>query len=529
MNLPKKRIFSRDRPRERTVAINVNDYINANPPNDDNFSQPIAPVSTQASQNESTPSVRRAHQCHESGESNQMDTDIEYFMENLDKDTNSNDVRCLSILGLASKFMSFDYRQHLRAHDEMPKIMTRLIDAPEDPNLALSCATLMFILSQDKMGSDIHPVSLGLTMNLINGGKHVHDTDKVGKKYRDKVFELIEEMRKKGHAKNLEPHHITAANLATDTLLGLDSKRAGDWFKDELRRLKGIDFILDTIATIAQTEDLESNDVLMNKLDSCMHLLENTTVQNKCNQSYIIKYNDGILVDSCLDLLTLYKREITVAVDDARLKLFTTALLTTIRVLNNITSENEINSSIGSCFELTNLILYFIHELQSFIKPEQRSDISMICVCLLINMVEYNKRLRSYLMNESNRIHDLIDTFYKRISEAQQTEQQADQLLDSHKKQKMTEAMQDSLINQVIAKSGKHMEHSVIAACLAILFGCIIQDNPDYREQLISYLHKNSVAPLVDVLQKLHEFAHLADIMTETGVDRVKRILRLLK
>lgn len=93
----------------------------------------------------------------------------------------------------------------------------------------------------------------------------------------------------------------------------------------------------------------------------------------------------------------------------------------------------------------------------------------------------------------------------------------------------MTEAMQDSLINQVIAKSGKHMEHSVIAACLAILFGCVIQDSTEYRELLISYLHENSVAPLIDVLQKLHDFAHLADIMTNTGVNRVKRILKVLK
>lgn len=256
-----------------------------------------------------------------------------------------------------------------------------------------------------------------------------------------------------------------------------------------------------------------------------MHLLENITFQNKSNQEYIIKYKDGILIDACLELLSLCKRKILA---EEELKLFTTALSTTIRVLNNVTSENETSSEVGSRFELTDLILYFINDLQPFIKPEQRSDIMMICVCLLINMVEYSKKLRSYLM-ENSRIHLLIDTFYKRINEAQRTEQQADQLLDSHKREKMTEAMQDSLINQVIAKSGKHMEHSVIAACLAILFGCIIQDSDEFREQLESYLHQQSMAPLVDVLQKLHDFAHLADIMTNTGVNRVKRILKVLK
>lgn len=532
MNLPKKkaRIFSNDgsRARSRAVVFNATNYFNGDSANDElSFNEPIAPVCNQVQQDD-TPRVRKAHQCHESGESNQMDTDIEYFIESLDKEKNKNDIRCLSLLGLAKKVMSVEYRMHLRAHDEMPRIMTKLIDAPDDPSLALSCATLMFIHNQDKMSSDIDPVALKLMLNLINGGENVHSTDKVEKKHKDTVLELFAQMKENGHAKNMNHDEITAASLATETLLGLNSKRAGEWFKEEMRRLKGIDFILDTIAATAQIEDLETNDAQLNKLDRCMHLLENITFQNRSNQEYIIKYNDSILIDSCLELLTLCKREITVAVDDTRLKLFTTALSTIIRVLNNITSENETSSVIGSRFELTDLLLYFINELQAFIKPEQRSDITMICVCLLINMVEFNRSLRSYLMNNS-RIHDLIDTFYKRVHEAQQTEQQADQLLDSHKREKMTEAMQDSLINQVIAKSGKHMEHSVIAACLAILFGCIIQDNPDYREQLISYLHQNSVAPLIDVLQKLHDFAHLADIMTKTGVDRVKRILKVLK
>lgn len=529
-SLPKKkaRIFSNgSRARQRAVVFNTANFFNGESANDEfDFSEPIAPVFNQA---QDTPKVRKAHQCHESGESNQMDTDIEYFIESLDKEKNRNDIRCLSLLGLAKKIMSIEYRMHLRAHDDMPRIMTKIVDAPEDPSLALSCATLMFIHNQDKMSSDIDPVALKLMLNLINGDKNiVHSADGVDKRHKETVLELCTQMRDSGHAKNLNLQEITAASLATETLLGLNSKRAGEWFKEELRQLKGIDFILDTISDTAQTEDLETDDNQLSKLDRCMHLLENITFQNRSNQEYIINYNNGVLIDACLELLTLCKREITVAVDDIKLKSFTTALSTIIRVLNNITSENETSSVIGSRFELTDLVLYFINELQAFIKPEQRSDITMICVCLLINMVEFSRTLRSYLMNDS-RIHNLIDTFYKRVNEAQQTEQQADQLLDSHKKEKMTEAMQDSLINQVIAKSGKHMEHSVIAACLAILFGCIIQDSPEYRELLISYLHQNSVAPLVDVLTKLHDFAHLTDVMTSTGIKRLKRTLHIWK
>lgn len=457
-----------------------------------------------------------------------MDTDIEYFIESLDRDKNKNDIRCLSLLGLAKKVMSIEYRMHLRAHEDMPRIMTKLIDAPDDPSLALSCATLMFIHNQDKMSSDIDPVALKLMLNLINGFKKIcHSTEGVEKKHKDTVLELCSQMRDSGCGKTVNVEKITAAHLATETLLGLNSKRAGEWFKEELRQLKGIDFLLDTVARLAEIEDLELDEEQLNKIDKCMLLLENITFQNRKNQDYVIRYNQGTLLDACIQMLRLFKREITIAVDDASLKTLTSYLLTIIRVLNNITSESETSSVIGSRFELADLLLYFINDLQAFLKPEQRSDLTMHCVCLLINMVELSKALRSYLMNES-RLNELIDAFYKRINDAQQADTQADQILDSHRREK-SEAMQDSLIGQFVAKSGDNMEHTIVAACFAILFGCVIQDNPEYREQLLSCLRQNSFAPLVDAAQKLHDFANLADIMTSTGVNRVARILKVLK
>lgn len=523
-SLPKKkaRIFSNGRER-RAVVFNPTNYFNGDINDEGVFNEPTVPSSSTILE----PRVRKTQQCHhhESGESNNMDTDIEYYIESLNKEQNKMDIRCLSLLGLAKKVISPEYRMHLRAHDDMPRIISALKDAPNDATLAFSCAILLFIHNQDKMSSDIDKEALGLMLKLLTVKHSINDIEK---KHRDTVVSLCKKMQENGHAKYLKLDEITPAALSEETLLGLNSKRAGSWFNEEIRKLKGIDFILDLIQSTLQVEDVESEPALMGKLEKCLHVLENVTSQNKVNQEYIIKYDDGSFIDSCSDLLSLCKREIAVAVDDQTLKTFTLVLSSTIKVLNNLTSESEISSAIGSRFDLTDLLLYFIHELQIFIKAEQRSDITMVCICLLINMVEFSKPLREYLINDP-RMHELIDTFYKRINEAQQTEQQADQLLDSHKKEKMTEAMQDSIINQVIVKSGKHMEHSIIAACLAILFGCLIQDNNDYKQLLTSYLTKGSYAPLIDVLQKLQEFAHLADIMTTTGVNRVKRILKVLK
>jgi hypothetical protein len=51
-------------------------------------------------------------------------------------------------------------------------------------------------------------------------------------------------MKKKGHATNLSLDHISADHLSMETLLSLTSKRAGEWFKEELRELGGLDHLV---------------------------------------------------------------------------------------------------------------------------------------------------------------------------------------------------------------------------------------------------------------------------------------------
>lgn len=62
----------------------------------------------------------------------------------------------------------------------------------------------------------------------------------------------------------------------------------------------------------------------------------------------------------------------------------------------------------------------------------------------------------------------------------------------------------------VISKSGTHMEHSLLSACVCLLFGCCIQENDDYMQILKDTLPNNSFDPLIEMLEKLRDFAHLA-------------------
>lgn len=103
--------------------------------------------------------VKKAHQCAELGEREEFDGDIKFYLDGLNTANNIN-TRCLSILGLANQCQRAEFRMHLRAHDDMPKIISALTDACSNPNLALCTSALMYVYNQDRMTMDIDPKAL---------------------------------------------------------------------------------------------------------------------------------------------------------------------------------------------------------------------------------------------------------------------------------------------------------------------------------------------------------------------------------
>ena len=71
-------------------------------------------------------------------------------------------------------------------------------------------------------------------------------------KNKRKVEELCSEMKSKGHAVNLKIENISADHLSMETLLSMTSKRAGEWFKEELRELGGLDHLVRTMNDIGK-------------------------------------------------------------------------------------------------------------------------------------------------------------------------------------------------------------------------------------------------------------------------------------
>ncbi|KAK8770165.1 hypothetical protein V5799_013370, partial [Amblyomma americanum] len=160
--------------------------------------------------------VKKAYQCHESGETQEFNDDIDYLLEGV-QPSNPIGARCLSVVGLASKCMVPAFRMHLRAHGIMYNFFSALTDAPSDPSLSLCTATLFFVLSQDRLTMDLDASTLSLMLQLFEsdpqqgeGGLEAtqHPSSDLTERHREKVQQLCEQMQQKGHAKHLNLNRV---------------------------------------------------------------------------------------------------------------------------------------------------------------------------------------------------------------------------------------------------------------------------------------------------------------------------------
>lgn len=266
--------------------------------------------------------VKKAHQIQEIGEFQEMDDDVEYLLDALQPNIQVA-TRCLSALQLASKCMTPSFRMHIRAHGIVPKFFKALEDAPSDPSLGLCTAMVMFALSQDTLKMDLDRGSLELMLNLLEceGSHKQYPKDMAMNKQhlerKQKVRELCEEIQSQKKLIHLKLDNITAAQLAMESLLSLTSKRAGEWLKEDLRELGGIEHIIRTVCECCNqiTEYVEewTEPLLekLNKIERCLRILENVTSNNEENQKYMLHYKSQVFVKALCRFFKLLSTELT--------------------------------------------------------------------------------------------------------------------------------------------------------------------------------------------------------------------------
>ncbi|KAJ7403078.1 Wings apart-like protein like protein [Pitangus sulphuratus] len=366
--------------------------------------------------------VKHFNDVVEFGENQEFTDDIEYLLSGL-KSNQPLNTRCLSVISLATKCAMPSFRMHLRAHGMVAMVFKTLDDSQHHQNLSLCTAALMYILSRDRLNMDLDRASLDLMIRLLELEQDASSAKLLNEKDMNKIKEKIRRLCETVHNKHLDLENITTGHLAMETLLSLTSKRAGDWFKEELRLLGGLDHIVDKVKEcVDHLSSDENEEKLVASLwgaERCLRVLESVTVHNPENQSYLIAYKDSQLIVSsakalqhCEELIQRYNRaEDSICLPDNKPlphqnvtnhvgKAVEDCMRAIIGVLLNLTNDNEWGSTkTGEQDGLIGTAMNCVLQVPKFLPQEQRFDIRVLGLGLLINLVEYSARNRHCLVN----------------------------------------------------------------------------------------------------------------------------------
>ncbi|XP_023619482.1 wings apart-like protein homolog isoform X5 [Myotis lucifugus] len=487
-------------------------------------------------------------------------------------------------------------------------IVTALKCRKEDKeNLSLCTAALMYILSRDRLNMDLDRASLDLMIRLLELEQDASSAKLLNEKDMNKIKEKIRRLCETVHNKHLDLENITTGHLAMETLLSLTSKRAGDWFKEELRLLGGLDHIVDKVKEcvdhLSRDEDEEKLVASLWGAERCLRVLESVTVHNPENQSYLIAYKDSQLIVSsakalqhCEELIQQYNRaensiclpvikplpqqnvtnHVGKAVEDC--------MRAIIGVLLNLTNDNEWGSTkTGEQDGLIGTAMNCVLQVPKYLPQEQRFDIRVLGLGLLINLVEYSARNRHCLVNmetscsfdssfcsgegddslriagQVHAVQALVQLFLERERAAQLAESKTDELIkdtpttqhdksgewqetsgeiqwvstektdgaeERHKKEEEEEELD---LNKALQHAGKHMEDCIVASYTALLLGCLCQESPINVTTVREYLPEGDFSIMTEMLKKFLNFMNLTCAVGTTGQKSISRVIEYLE
>ncbi|KAM6164727.1 wings apart-like protein homolog isoform 2-T2 [Rhynchocyon petersi] len=551
--------------------------------------------------------VKHFNDVVEFGENQEFTDDIEYLLSGL-KSTQPLNTRCLSVISLATKCAMPSFRMHLRAHGMVAMVFKTLDDSQHHQNLSLCTAALMYILSRDRLNMDLDRASLDLMIRLLELEQDASSAKLLNEKDMNKIKEKIRRLCETVHNKHLDLENITTGHLAMETLLSLTSKRAGDWFKEELRLLGGLDHIVDKVKECVDhlSRDEDEEEKLVASLwgaERCLRVLESVTVHNPENQSYLIAYKDSQLIVSsakalqhCEELIQQYNRaENSVCLLDSKPqphqnvashvgKAVEDCMRAIIGVLLNLTNDNEWGSTkTGEQDGLIGTAMNCVLQVPKYLPQEQRFDIRVLGLGLLINLVEYSARNRHCLVNmetscsfdssfcsedgndslritgQVHAVQALVQLFLERERAAQLAESKTDELIKdapttqhdksgewqetsgeiqwistektdgTEEKQKKEEDDEELDLNKALQHAGKHMEDCIVASYTALLLGCLCQESPINVTTVREYLPEGDFSIMTEMLKKFLSFMNLTCAVGSTGQKSISRVIEYLE
>ncbi|XP_078658905.1 wings apart-like protein homolog isoform X1 [Branchiostoma floridae x Branchiostoma belcheri] len=540
--------------------------------------------------------VKNYNDCIELGESQEFLDDIEYLLDGL-KNTESAGTRCLSLISLATKCLAPIFRLHLRANSTINKVFGELQDAASDPALSLCTALLMYMLSRDRMNMDLDSTCLQLMIQLLSvDAQPAEPTGGAvqGREY-NKIREKVQQLCEKTNNKHLKMNTISAGLLAMECLLTLTSKRAGDAFKEEVRKLGGLDRLADMVmgceACLGDGEKKPDDPAMLRlrKMDRCLRVLENVTFMNTDNQGYLLNYKSAELVGAVVRALKSFTKMCEHFADDDSLPLngqhedddsvlatpgtvVRSCLLALLRVLLNLTHDNEWGSTkVGEQPGLLKTALLCVLQAPQYLPAEQRFDMHVLGLGLLINLLEHSAKNRLLLTEtrapfaydsvgtsperravETTAVEALIKLFLDREAaarEAEGTTEQAEQSgewrvtgdglewvsgdskEEEEKEEEEPSSQEDEkdVLSKALHKAGKHMEDSIVSSYVALLLGCFVQESEGNVEAVRQHLPNGDFSRMVTMLKKFLSFISLTNAVGNKGDMKIAHIIDVLE
>uniref|UniRef100_A0A2M3Z232 Putative wings apart-like protein regulation of heterochromatin n=1 Tax=Anopheles braziliensis TaxID=58242 RepID=A0A2M3Z232_9DIPT len=495
--------------------------------------------------------VKNSHQMQEIGEFQEMDDDVEYILSALQPD-NPMSTRCLSALQLATKCMKPAFKMHVRAHGVVTRFFRALSDAHQDAGLALCTAAIMYVFSQDKLNMDLDRDSLELMLNLLgttSAGEQLSGT--VGKassdpqqKIRQRVKELCEEIKGSGKGKvhiigsesdssggsssnSSDGHRISAATLAMESLLSLTSQRAGEWFKDELRKLGGIEHLIKTVSECYESVPERAADwhpeaiAKLRKIERCLRVLNNVCVFNRANQTFLLEHRDGLLVQVLARIYRQLDREIPFhPTDDHTPK---EAVGVVVRELHQpilhmlITLTHSFDdlapgaTLVGQQPEMIDITMHVLLRIARYVPSRCVFDLNLLALTLLLHLARPSEHNRQQILcykaaeGKQSGIKELVEYFEQQEEMASHAEAKTNAILETPARTVDTEDTETRLIQ----KAEHHMEHTYMGSHVGMLIFYLIADQPSLEQIARTHLQNGNFKRMVAAMSRYYEFLNL--------------------
>uniref|UniRef100_A0AAR2KPY2 WAPL domain-containing protein n=1 Tax=Pygocentrus nattereri TaxID=42514 RepID=A0AAR2KPY2_PYGNA len=396
---------------------------------------------------------------------------------------------------------------------------------------------------------DLDRASLELMIRLLELEQDKSTDSQLTAKEMNKVKEKIRKLCETVHNKHLDLENITTGHLAMETLLSLTSKRAGDWFKEELRLLGGLDHIVDKVKecveNLSREDDKENLVASLWGAERCLRVLESVTVHNPENQAYLIAYKDSQLIVSsamalrhCEEMIQRYSREVSMSSCGTPLpycsnssvgKAVEDCMRAVIGVLLNLTHDNEWGSTkTGEQEDLIITALNCVLKVPQYLPQEQRFDIRVLL---------FLQREHAAVLAETETddfINDVPKTNLDQSGEWQETSSGEIQWVASENNptddQKKKEDDEEELdLNKALQHAGKHMEDSIVASYTALLLGCLCQGSPMNVSTVRENLPKGDFSIMTEMLKKFLNFMNLTCDIGTTGQKSISRVIDYLE